>query len=105
MEQDNPQNNSARSVRNELARIASEVALFLAKLAVAALFLSVDWGIKHLAAMALESPEGFAYKILALVLDVTFVGTAIIISVAGAFTVAAEFIASTYNHIKRLRGK
>ena len=99
------QDNSLRSFRHEFARIASEVALFLVKLAVAALFLLVDWGIKRLSAIVLEEPDGFAYRILALVLDTTFVGTAIIISVTGVIAIAAEFIVSTYHHLRGLREK
>ena len=97
------QNDATRSVRDELVRITSEVALFLVKLAVAALFLLVDWGIKRLSALVLEDPDGFAYRILALVLDTTFVGTAAVISVTGAITIAAEFTASTLDHIRGLR--
>ena len=96
---------SRRSFRNEFARIASEVALFLVKLAVAALFLLVDWGIKRLSAVVLEDPDGFAFRILALVLDITFVGTAIIISVTGVITIAAEFVVSAYHHIRGLSKK
>ena len=98
-------NNARRSFRNEFARIVSEVALFLVKLAVAALFLLVDWGIKRLSAVVLEDPDGFAFRILALVLDITFVGTAIIISVTGVITIAAEFVVSAYHHIRGLSKK
>ena len=102
---DDIQSSSDRSARGEIARIASEVALFIVKLAVAALFLLVDWGVKRLSAMVLEEPDGFAYRILALVLDTTFVGTATVISVTGAITIAAEFIVSTYHHLRGLREK
>ncbi len=102
---ENERDNTARGFRDELGRIASEVALFLVKLAVAALFLLVDLGIKRLSAIVLEDPDGFAYRILALVLDVTFVGTAAIISVTGAITIAAEFTTSTLHHIRELREK
>ena len=97
--------NSRRGFRDDVARIASEVALFLVKLAVAALFLLVDWGIKRLSAIVLEDPDGFAYRVLALVLDITFVGTAIIISVTGAIAVTAEFVVSTHHHIRGLSKK
>ena len=97
--------NPRRSFRHEFARIASEVALFLVKLAVAGLVLLVDWGIKRLSAVVLEDPDGFAFRILALVLDITFVGTAIIISVTGVITIAAEFVVSAYHHIRGLSKK
>ena len=97
------QNHSGRTIRDEISRIAGEVLLFLIKLAVAALFLLVDWGIKSLSSIVLEDPDGFAYRILALVLDAIFVGTAAIISVTGAITIAAEFITSTIQHIRGLR--
>ena len=96
-------NDSGRTIKDEISRIAGEVLLFLIKLAVAALFLLVDWGIKSLSSIVLEDPDGFAYRILALVLDTTFVGTAAIISVTGAITIAAEFTTSAIQHIKGLR--
>lgn len=99
------QDSSVRSVRNEIIRLVSDVLLFLARIAVAALFLGVDWGIKRLSAIVLEDPEGFTYRILAFVLDVTFVGTAIVISVTGAIMIAGEFIASTWNYLKGLGKK
>lgn len=96
-------NDSGRTIKDEISRIAGEVLLFLVKLSVAALFLLVDWGIKSLSSIVLEDPDGFAYRILALVLDITFVGTAAIISITGAITIAAEFTTSTIQHIKGLR--
>lgn len=73
-------NDSGRTVKDEISRIAGEVLLFLVKLAVAAMFLLVDWGIKSLSSIVLEDPSGLAYRVLVLVLDITFVGTAVIIS-------------------------
>ena len=101
LDEDN-QGNPVRSVRDEIARIASEVLLFLVKLALAALFLLIDLGIKRLSALVLDT-ESYSYGILVFVMDVTFVGSAIVISVTGAITIAAEFIVSTYRHLKRLK--
>ena len=99
------QDTSVRNVKNEFKRIGSEVLLLLGTLALAVLFLLVDFGIKRLSAIVLEDPTGLTYRILAFVLDTTFAGVAITISVTGAIAIAAEFTASTFHHIRGLGKK
>lgn len=78
--------------------------MFLVKLGLAAAIVLIDWGIKGLAALVLN-PDGYSYRLLAAVMDVTFVGTAVIITVTGAITISAEFIVSTYRHLARLKNE
>ena len=88
----------------EIRRILREFLIFLVKLALAAAILLVDLGIKSLAAFVLDS-DGYSFRILALILDVVFVGTAAVVSVTGAIVILAEFVVSTYRHLKRLKNE
>ncbi len=91
-------------VIEEIRRIASEALIFLTKIVLAVLVVGIDLAIKNLAALVLN-PDGYSYRVLAYVLDVVFVGTAIVISVTGAIVISAEFIVSTYRHLKRLKNE
>ena len=78
--------------------------MFLVKLGLAAAMVLIDLGIKNLAALVLN-PDGYSYRLLTAVMDVTFMGTAVIITVTGAVTISAEFIVSTYRHLARLKNE
>ena len=89
-------------IPEEIRRILREFLIFLVKIALAAAFMLVDFGIKQLAALVLDT-DSYPYMLLASILDWVFVGTAALISVMGAIVIAAEFIVSTFRHLKGLK--
>lgn len=93
---------SSIKIFEEIRRLASEFLLLLVKLLLAAAMVLIDLGIKNFATLVLD-PDGYSYKLLVFVMDVTFVGTAAIITVTGAIIISAEFIVSTYRHLARLK--
>ena len=89
-------------IPEEIRRILREFLIFLVKIALAAIFMLVDLGIKQLATLVLDT-DSYPYILLASIMDWVFVGTAVLISVTGAIVIAAEFVVSTFSHLKGLK--
>ena len=86
--------------KNGLKRIGNAFVFFVVKVVIAAIFVAADLGLEKLASLVLEHGTA-AFDIVEFVLDVTFVGSAVVISAAGAFVVAVEVILSSKDYLKR----
>lgn len=82
-----------------IKRIGNAFVFFVVKIVIAAIFVAADLGLEKLASLVLEH-ETAAFKIVEFVLDVAFVGSAVVISVAGTIVVAAEVILSSRDYLR-----
>lgn len=86
-------------VKTDLQRIGAAFAFFLVKLILAALLVAADLGLEKLAGLVLEH-DGAPLRIVEFVLDVTFVGSAVVIAVSGAVVVTGEVILSSRDYFR-----
>ena len=80
-------------------RIGNAFVFFVVKIVIAGIFVAADLGLEKLASLVLEH-EGTPFKIVEFVLDVAFVGSAVVIAVAGAVVVAGEVILSSRDYFR-----
>ena len=83
-----------------IKRIGNAFVFFVVKIVIAAILVAADLGLENLASLVLEH-ETSSIHIVEFVLDVTFVGSAVVISVAGALVVAGEVILSSRDYLKK----
>ena len=88
-----------QETKTGLKRIGNAFVFFVVKIAIAGIFVAADWGLEKLASLVLEH-EGAPFKIVEFVLDVAFVGSAVVIAVAGAVVVAGEVIISSRDYFR-----
>lgn len=86
-------------VKTGLQRIGAAFVFFVVKLILAGLLVAADLGLERLAGLVLEH-DGSPLGIFEVVLDVTFVGSAVITAGAGALVVAGEAILSARDYFK-----
>ena len=92
-----------RDVRGTFNRVALAVAMFLGSLAVSGVLVLSGMGLEWLVGLSLD--EGSVpHRVVAVVLDVSLVSAAVVVSVCGAIIVAAEAVISTRIFLSRSRG-
>lgn len=89
-------------VKTGLQRIGAAFVFFVVKLILAGLLVAADLGLERLAGLVLEH-DGDLLRIVEVVLDVTFVGSAAVIAVSGAVVVIGEAILSVRDYFKERR--
>ena len=75
---------------------------FAASLIVSAALVVSGIALKTLVGFSIEESSE-AYAVLEVALDISLIGSAIVVSVCGAIVVAGEAIRSTYTFLSRLR--
>ena len=86
-------------VSTGLQRIGAAFVFFVVKLILAGLLVAADLGLERLAGLVLEH-DGRPFQVVELVLDVTFVGSAVVIAVSGALVVTGEVILSSRDYFR-----
>ena len=86
-------------VKTDLQRLGAAFVFFLVKLILAGLLVAADLGLEKLAGLVLEH-DGDPLRIVEFVLDVTFVGSAVVIAVSGALVVTGEVILSSRDYFR-----
>ena len=89
-------------VKTDLQRLGAAFVFFLVKLILAGLLVAVDLGLEKLAGLVLEHDD-ISLRIVEIVLDITFVGSAAVIAISGAVVVTGEVILSTMDYFKERR--
>ena len=91
-----------RDVRGIFYRVGLAVAMFLGSLVVSAVLVLSGMGLEWLVGLSLD--EGSVpHRVVAVVLDVSLVSAAVVVSVCGAIIVAAEAVISTRIFLSRSR--
>ena len=86
-------------VSTGLQRIGAAFVFFVVKLILAGLLVAADLGLERLAGLVLEH-DGGPFQVVEFVLDVTFVGSAVVIAVSGALVVTGEVILSSRDYFR-----
>ena len=86
-------------VKTGLQRIGAAFVFFVVKLILAGLLVAADLGLERLAGLVLEH-DGRPFRVVEFVLDVTFVGSAVVIAVSGALVVTGEVILSSRDYFR-----
>lgn len=86
-------------VKTGLQRIGAAFVFFVVKLILAGLLVTADLGLEKLAGLVLEH-DGRPFQVIEFVLDVTFVGSAVVIAVSGALVVTGEVIISSIDYFR-----
>lgn len=89
-------------MRGILYRVALAVAMFLGSLAVAAVLILSGMGLEWLVGLSLDKGS-LPHQVVGVVLDISLVSVAVVVSICGAIIVAAESIVSTKIYVSRLR--
>ena len=76
--------------------------MFLGSLAVSAVLILSGMGLEWLVGLSLDKGS-VPHQVVAVVLDVSLVSVAVVVSICGAIIVAAEAIVSTKIYLSRLR--
>ena len=91
-----------RDVGGIFYRVALAVAIFLGSLAVSAVLILSGMGLEWLLGLSLEDGS-VPHQVVTVVLDVSLVSVAVVVSICGAIIVAGEAIISTKIYLSRLR--
>lgn len=82
-----------------LQRIGTAFVFLVVKLILAGLLVAADLGLEKLAGLVLEH-DGAPFRIVEFVLDVTFVGSAVVIAASGALVITGEVILSSRDYFR-----
>ena len=88
-------------IKAALRLLVSHSVFLSVKLALAGLLVAADLGLEKLAGLVLEHDSHY-FRIVEAVLDVTFVGSAIVIAACGAVMIAGAVLFSTISYFKEM---
>ena len=91
-----------RDLQEGFYYVGLAVIKFVVSLLVSAALVVSGIVLENLAGLSIEDDSDM-YAVLVFVLDVSLIGSAIVVSVCGAIVVAGEAIRSTYTFFNRLR--
>ncbi len=83
-------------------RVALAGTIFIGSLVVSAVLVLSGIGLEWLVGLSLEK-DSVPHQVISVVLDVSLVSAAVVVSVCGAVIVAAEAVVSTKNFLSRAR--
>ena len=93
-----------KDLQESLYYVGLAVIRFLVSLLISAALVGSGIALEFLVGLSIEDSSA-AYEVLEFVLDVSLIGSAVVVAICGAIVVAGEAIRSTYTFLRQLSGK
>ena len=93
-----------KDLQESLYYVGLAVIRFLVYLLISAALVGSGIALEFLVGLSIEDSSA-AYEVLEFALDVSLIGSAVVVAICGAVVVAGEAIRSTYTFLRQLSGK